>query len=156
MRPFAWKMGWQSSLSTVLVAISCLVSIAHSLQFPLPSLRISINCAPSKDVWKLKFAKGKSARPSYAHHVRKAKSSKEDEFSGNHHSMYCRFHTHIFLISPLKTGMKIPISDFPDSVLREVMELDTNHDGFLDISEISKALLSKSKNVSNQSNRHHL
>ena len=36
-------------------------------------------------------------------------------------------------------GNKISISDIPDAVLREAMEADGNHDGFLDVSEITKA-----------------
>ena len=35
---------------------------------------------------------------------------------------------------------KISTANFPDSVLREVLKLDKNHDGFLDATEISTAL----------------
>ena len=38
---------------------------------------------------------------------------------------------------------KIPLSELPDEVLRGFMDADQNHDGFLDISEISAALQAK-------------
>jgi len=40
---------------------------------------------------------------------------------------------------------KISTKNFPDSVLREVLKLDKNHDGFLDATEISTALTLLSK-----------
>jgi two-component system response regulator PilR (NtrC family) len=40
---------------------------------------------------------------------------------------------------------RISTAHFPDSVLREVMKLDKNHDGFLDAAEISTALTLLSK-----------
>ncbi len=37
-------------------------------------------------------------------------------------------------------GQTLSVADFPDSVLREAMVVDKNHDGLLDIPEISEAL----------------
>ena len=82
MRPENLRMGWHRSMINSLVGLSCLVSIAHSLQFAIPGIRTAIH-APRTGVWKLKVVQTKVSRASRVHHASNAKSSKEEDFSEN-------------------------------------------------------------------------
>ncbi len=129
-----------------------IVVVAQSLQFPVPGIR-HIELSPRWNepirpkVFQRKIFYPNRERPCAHSTLLKSMNqgnAPEDDKQGEVGKQ--QNDNSVFGFTLLRTaGRTLSISEFPDSVLREAMEIDKNHDGLLDISEISEALNSLSQ-----------